>query len=150
MPTWIKTHDCDPAAFQIMTRHYSFRPYKDGRRQRPGYRNRFSFVGPGHKIVLVNSNYSALFVWRKFKHPSQTGVNCAVFRNESTTLSSTLILEAEKIINQIFPGERLFTYIDPAKVNSPNPGYCFKQAGWTHCGISSKGLHILEKSPCPP
>ena len=32
-----------------------------------------------------------------------------------------------------WPGERLFTYVDPNKVRSFNPGYCFLRAGWDRC-----------------
>ena len=43
--------------------------------------------------------------------------------------------------------ERFFTFVNPGKVGSPNPGYCFKKAGWRHVGRTKKrGLHILEKT----
>lgn len=145
---WLPIKDGDPRAFDIMRRHYSFQAYRDGRRQNLGYRNRFLFVGPGHKLVLLTLDCRALFVWRKFRDDSgQTGINCAVFRNEGPRLSSTLILEAEKLAWEKWGGhERLYTYVNPGKIDSPNPGYCFKMAGWRHCGVTkSKQLHILEK-----
>jgi hypothetical protein len=146
--TWLLTHDGDPAAFQIMRRHYTFQHYKDGRRARQSNPNRMLFVGPGFKIVLVTSNYDALFVWRKFIDKSgQRGVNCAVFRNEGERLSSDLILEAEIRAWDKWPGERLYTYVSQSKIKSVNPGYCFKMAGWKVCGKTGKGLIILEKLP---
>jgi hypothetical protein len=49
---------------------------------------------------------------------------------------------------QRWPGKRLFTYVWDAKVKSANPGYCFKKAGWQHCGRNADGrLTILEKLP---
>lgn len=147
---WLPVKDGDPRAYDIMRRHYSFQAYTDGRRQNPGYRNRRLFVGPGQKMVLMTVNCDALFVWRKFIDGSgQQGVNCAVFRNESPILSSTLILEAEQVAHQRWPGERLYTYVNATKIKSRNPGYCFKQAGWRVCGITkTKHLVILEKTQC--
>ena len=41
--------------------------------------------------------------------------------------------------------ERHYTYVDAAKVASPNPGYCFQVAGWHKCGKTKSGLIVLEK-----
>lgn len=143
---WLSIHDGDPAAFNLFKRHYSHHKYRDNRRLVG--RNRKLFVGPGQKMVLTTEQYDALFVWRKFKSDDgQEGVNCAVFRNESRYLSSDLIIEAEQLAWSKWPGERLYTYVNPRKIKSVNPGYCFKMAGWRSCGITSKGLIILEKLP---
>lgn len=144
--TWLPAHDGDPRAFALMRRHYSFYEYADGRRNNPANRNRRLFVGPGEKMVLLTDDCRALFVWRKFIDKSgQQGVNCAVFRNEGDEMSSSLILEAEQLAWGRWPGERLYTYVNPRKVASCNPGYCFKMAGWRECGRTGKGLVILEK-----
>lgn len=146
---WYPVKDGDPAAYDIMSRHYSFQEYQDGRRKNLFNRSRRLFVGPGEKMVLMTADYKALFVWRKFIDKSgQDGVNCAVFRNEGPCLSSELILEAEQLARRRWPGERLYTYVDASQVQSANPGYCFKMAGWQFCGKSQKRrLHILEKLP---
>ena len=92
---WLSIKDGDPRAYTLFQKHYSYRNYRDGRRRIYGYRNRFLICGPGEKLVLLTADSDALFVWRKFiSRDSQTGVNCAVFRNESPTLSSLLIHEA--------------------------------------------------------
>lgn len=146
---WLPAKDGDPRAFALMRRHYSYHPYRDGRRRNLGNRNRYLIVGPGEKMVLLTVNCDALFVWRKFIDDSrQEGVNCAVFRNEGNTLSSQLILEAERLAWQKWPGQRLYTYVDPRKVKSSNPGYCFLSAGWVRLNIKTKsGKIILEKLP---
>lgn len=147
---WYATKDGDPAAYDIMTRHYSFNGYADGRRLDLNYHNRHLFVGPGEKLVLMTADYKALFVWRKFQDDSgQTGINCAVFRNESDILSSCLILEAEQLAWQKWPGERLYTYVNPRAIQSSNPGYCFQCAGWRKLDTTTKNnkLVILEKYP---
>jgi len=132
--------DGDESARAIFHRHYSFRPYADGREPK-------LFVGPGAKLVLITENADALFVWRKFiSGDKQEGVNCAVFRNEGRILSSTLILEAEQIAWARWPGERLYTYVKARAVQSRNPGYCFKMAGWTLCGVTKwNKLLIFQK-----
>jgi hypothetical protein len=139
---WLATKDGDIAALGLFKRHYSFHHYKDNRIRK-------LFVGPGGKMVLVTEDYLALFVWRKFIDKSgQKGINCSIFRNESTILSSLLILEAEQLAWSRWPGERLYTYVNAKRIQSSNPGYCFQMAGWKKCGKSkAKSLIILEKLP---
>jgi hypothetical protein len=128
---WMPAKDGDARAYALMQRHYTFHDYADGRRHNQSYRNRHLIVGPGEKMVLLTVNCDALFVWRKFiDNSGQTGVNCAVFHNESNIQSSALILEAELLAWSRWPGERLYTYVNPVKIKSANPGYCFKCAGW--------------------
>ena len=137
---WLKIKDGNSTARKLFDRHYSRHTYKDGRKPK-------LFVGPGAKMVLMTSDQSALFVWRKFVNDSgQEGVNCAIFRNEGPLLSSYLILEAEKLARERWGNERLYTYINADKIKSSNPGYCFKKAGWSVCGKTKvHKLIIMEK-----
>lgn len=151
---WVQTKDGDPVVLELYERHYSCYEYKDGR-----IRDRI--VGPGERIVLKGKNNDALFVWRKFiSGDGQQGINCAVFRNETVDLfdvktrdqirwkqmSSALIEQAEKIALKRWPGERFYTYVNPKKVKSTNPGCCFKKCGWRRCGETKKRkLIIFEK-----
>ena len=139
---WRQVRDGNIIARTLFHRHYSYRKYKDGRKPK-------LFCGPGEKLVLLSWDNKALFVWRKFiSQDNQWGVNCAIFRNESNLLSSELISEAEQIAWNRWPGERLYTYVNPQKIESKNPGYCFKKAGWKICGMTKwKKLIILEKLP---
>jgi hypothetical protein len=99
-------------------------------------------------MVLLTPGGDALFIWRKFKDDSgQQGVNCAAFRNESELLSSDLITEAMGLAWVRWPGQRLYTYIDPKRVRSTNPGYCFLAAGWHKWGTTKNGKLILEALP---
>lgn len=146
--SWYSVLDGDPRAFDIMRRHYTYHDYRDGRRHNMSNPSRRLFVGPGGKMVLLSDDCKALFVWRKFiNDDGQYGINCAVFRNEGPRLSSALILEAEQLAWDRWPGERLYTYVNPREIKSTNPGYCFKVAGWRECGKTRKGLVILEKLP---
>jgi len=59
-----------------------------------------------------------------------------------------IILEAEKLAAEKWGPNRAFTYVDPAKIRSPNPGFCFKVAGWRFVRrVLKKGTwkHLLEK-----
>jgi hypothetical protein len=135
---WYTVRDGNPIALELYLRHYSCRHYKDGRERK-------LFCGPGEKLILLSMNNTALFVWRKFINDGgQEGVNCAVFRNEGEIKSSELILEAVKIALRRWPQERFYTYVNPKKVRSSNPGYCFIAAGWKKVGKSKGGLIILE------
>lgn len=58
-------------------------------------------------MVLLTEDVRALFVWRKFiSADGQQGVNCAVFRNESTLRASDLIRHADADAWNRWPGER--------------------------------------------
>lgn len=132
--------DGDDRVREVFDRHYSRIRYLDGRAPK-------LFVGPGEKMVLVTPELDAIFIWRKFINADgQWGVNCAAFRNESQVLSSALIVEAEALAWRRWPNERLYTYVNPRKIRSSNPGCCFMKAGWRRCGITKiNKLLILEK-----
>ena len=136
---WYAVKDGNLTVRAIANRHYSRRKYRDGRRV-------VLTVGPGEKMVLLTSCGLAAFIWRKFINDGgQIGINCALFRNESGFRSSDLIIEAEGLAWDRWPGERLYTYVNPRMVKSTNPGYCFLMAGWRKCGTTKGGLIILEK-----
>ncbi len=140
MPYWIVGQDAEPELRALYERHYSCYKYRDGRKPK-------KFVGPGQHIVLTTPERNALFVWRKFIDDSgQTGVNCAVFRNESEILSSDLIREADAIADCAWPRQRHYTYVRAKAIKSRNPGWCFICAGWQRCGITKNGLVILERA----
>ena len=79
------------------------------------------------------------------RQDGQLGYNNAIFRNESRRRSSEIILEAEELAVQKWGPNRAYTYVDPRKVASVNPGYCFKCAGWQFVRLSLSGKHLLEK-----
>jgi hypothetical protein len=139
--TWIEVRDGNPTALSLFDRHYTSK-----RRER---RKIDQFVGPGEKVVLLTPCARALFVWRKYvSDDRQRGVNCAVFRNEGAGLSSALIRAAMDVAWLRWPGERLFTYVNPKKLRSTNPGFCFLAAGWKRCGVTKwNRLLILEAAP---
>lgn len=143
---WMRVNDGDERAYRLFKRHYTYRE-RDGR-----LKNAKKFVGPGESVVLIKADdrggADALFVWRRqvYVKNDQHGVNCSIFRNESQIKSSVLLHQAEQIAKGLWPGERLFTYVNPKKVLSKNPGYCFKVNGWRVCGTTKKRkLLILEK-----
>jgi hypothetical protein len=88
-----------------------------------------------------------MWVWRKFIDASgQQGINCAVFRNESTHQSSLLVQQADQIADVVWPDSRHYTYVNGKAVRSRNPGFCFLRAGWKRCGHTKGGLLILERT----
>ena len=144
MPDWYLTKDGDPACLELYERHYSS--------AKRGGNSIAQFVGPGEHIVLRTFEADAMFVWRRFTddaQPKQHGINCAVFRNEGPILSSELVRQADAIADFAWPGARHYTYVNAARVQSANPGFCFLQAGWQRCGHTKGGLLILERRfPC--
>jgi hypothetical protein len=145
-PQWWLTRDGDEACLLLYEKHYSAHRYQDGR-------TRKLFCGPGDKVVLRTESGDAFFAWRKFKDACidqrtgapQAGVNCAAFRNEGAIQSSELVRQADAIADCLWPDRRHYTYVDPKRVQSRNPGYCFLVAGWRRCGFTKGGLIVLER-----
>jgi hypothetical protein len=148
---WLPSYRSDPRAISLYLRHYSAK-----KNHRPGRRLR-NFVGPGEPMVLLTADCAAAFCWlwnTVERWDGQTGVCCTLFRNEGPILSSDLIREANHLAWQRWPGRRLFTYVDPSEIQSANPGYCFKRAGYRLVrdaegkpATSTRGLLIFECLP---
>lgn len=138
---WLPVRDGDPRAYALYRRHYSARRHANPRDVR--------IVGPGEHLLLLSPLGDALFVWRWKPKPDlagESGVCCTIFRNESNTLSSVLIMEADEYAEWRWPGiKRHYTYVNPRQVLSRNPGYCFLCAGWSRSGVTRSGLIILER-----
>lgn len=139
--SWIEVKDGNPAVAALYDRHYS--------------RNRNAvgdprFAGPGEKLVLVTPCERAAIVLRKFRSLDTTAspddINVAIFRNEGAGQSSVLIREAIEHARRRWPAAvRFYTYVNDRRILSPNPGYCFKCAGWRTCGrTKTRKLTILE------
>lgn len=142
---WFEVRDGDERLRPFFERHYSARLKKSRH-----YKNWRRICPPGEHLILLTPKCDALFGWVKeqIRNDGQEGVNCFVFRNESDTLSSELIREAVELAWQKWPQKRLFTYVNPDKIASTNPGYCFIQAGWKRLdGVTPKGLILLELLP---
>jgi hypothetical protein len=133
----IQTNKFDAECAELADRHYS--------RQKKGSRQ---FAPPGETIILRDAQAMIVFVWNRMlqkRADHQEGANCTIFRNESNRLSSEIILEAETFAVGRWGEIRGFTYIDRNAIQSLNPGYCFKMAGWKLCGKSESGKLLLEK-----
>jgi hypothetical protein len=78
------------------------------------------------------------------------GWTCTIFRNESSTKSSELVLAAEvqlvKLVGECGP-DGMLTYVWDKKVKSDNPGFCFKIAGWKTMGRSADKRKTLLQKP---
>ena len=146
---WCLTRDGDPAGYALYQRHYSAaknRRSSHHRHSRHQHSRQRQFVGPGEKLVLLGTDARSLFVWQRslYRQDGQSGVNCAVFRNEGHTLSSTLIAEASQLAWLRWPEARLFTFVDPCQVRPKrDPGRCFLRSGWRREGTSIGGLLIF-------
>lgn len=142
--SWIEVLDGNDTARALFERHYSCNPLRRADAK--------LIVGPGQRLVLLTPDARALCVWRRedFRFDGQEGVNCAVFRHEGGHVASTILRTAMVRAWQRWPGERLFTFVDPREV-TPTPragrptwGHCFYQAGWRFAGLTKKRLHVLE------
>lgn len=140
---WLQVWDGNMTAAALYDRHYSRNPRCKGDPR---------VAGPGRKLVLLTPCARALLVWRDFQSKDPTAkpgdINCAIFRNEGAGLSSDLLRAAMALAWARWPGRRLYTYVNPRRVRSTNPGCCFKRAGWRVCGVTkTRRLLILEVLP---
>jgi hypothetical protein len=120
----------------LADRHYS--------RQKVGTNQ---FMPPGRTMVLRNAEGTVVFgwLWQLKRDDGEDGYNCSIFRNESSRLSSEIIIEAEEMAVAEWGANRGFTYVRPSDIASPNPGFCFKQCGWKFVRATASGLHLLAK-----
>lgn len=125
--TWIVVKASDPRARALRDRHYSTR--------RPGGRT----VGqPGRRLVLVVPDGTAAWIthWPEasLAMDGLDALRCTLFRNEGAQRASSLIREAIDLSERKFgrAPDGWLTYVDPAKVASEVPGYCFRRAGFRH------------------
>ncbi len=142
--SWFEVSNRDPRVVALYARHYSSKKSNKGVSDWLAHG-----ISPnGRDVTMLTTDSLALWGWleQKIRDDHQEGIQCYVFRNESKILSSVLIHEAVVIAQRYWPHERLWTYVNPHEINSINPGYCFKLAGWKHKGQSKTGLHILELS----
>ncbi len=137
-----RSHRFDYELAQLADRHYS--------RQKIGSPQ---FVAPGRNLVYRDKEGLVVFVWLwqlpEYRDDNEEGYFCSIFRNESERKSSEIILEAEALAIKEWGWMRMFTYVNPAKIASVNPGYCFKQAGWRFVKKKPDGKHLLEKNASP-
>jgi hypothetical protein len=130
-----RTTKFDPGCAELADQHYSRRAVGSPQ-----------FMPPGWTLVLRDAEGMIVFGWcrQKYRADGQNGVCCTIFRNESEHLSSLVILEAEKAAVERWGPVRGFTYVDPRKVRSENPGCCFKMAGWKFVE-ERRGKLLFEK-----
>lgn len=131
---WLITNKGDQDVRRLADRHYTRR--KVGDRQ---------FTRNGENLVFVTEDLKAAWVTHRpspgkaMRDDGRDAWECALFRNEGPDRSSDLIREAVALTVALwgsFPRDGLLTYVDPGKVRSEVPGWCFRRAGWRHprCG----------------
>lgn len=121
------------------------------------------FMPPGETIVLVSRDQLSVWGWWR-PHPrsgivamnKRDGWTCSVFSRHGGPLASELVLDAERALALLTAAGRtaapcgpdgMMTYVARRKVQSPNPGYCYKVAGWAKVGECAKGTKDLLAKP---
>ena len=134
---WTLTWRADPEVAAMADRHYS--------RKTPGAAQ---FTPPGRVLVLKTPTACWATSWPRFGPEVEWkgGLICTLFRNEGDVLSSELIREALAATRWTWPDSLehgMWTFIDPRRVRSRNPGYCFKAAGFERFGLTKSGHVVL-------
>lgn len=157
---WMVTHKGDRACRALADRHYS--------RQKPGTT---SWTRNGQNLVLVLPDETAVWALHRPKPGKANRTDgrdaweCVIFRNESDLLSSRLIRQAVEVCRMLafgyfgcrgeierwgrVPKDGLVTYVDPSKVATEVPGWCFRCAGWRRVGYARDGKPLF-RAPLPP
>ena len=140
---WWLSWRADPVARKLADRHYS--------RQTVGAAG---FVPPGRCLTLYTPSAYWVTSWpfaQYVKHAWAGAWVCSAFRNESATLSSTMILDAVAATRWKWPDVPalgMVTFVDAAKVrHKRDPGRCFLKAGFTRRGTTKGGLLAMQLLP---
>jgi hypothetical protein len=146
MKFWRRIPKFDARGARLADRHYSRR--KIGSPQ---------FMPPGQTIILLSIDELSVFGWWRPDPASGIrsmngldGWTCTIFRREGAGLASEMILDAELAFDEFgydCGPDGLITYVADAKVTSPNPGYCFKRAGYQVAGRSADDKKTLLRKP---
>lgn len=148
---WTPSHRFDPETRVIADRHYN--------RQKPGTPQ---FVPPGRCLVLKRPDAFWVTSWpfaQYTRHDWAGAWVCSAFRNEGSTLSSTLIVDAVARTRERWPDEprivckhcgRTVCFVSFVNVRKTrrkrDPGRCYVKAGWQRCCATTKGglvvLHL--------
>lgn len=140
---WSRTHKGDVRARKLADKHYT--------RQHPGHP---MWTRPGYNFVLYgeDSKGGAVFCWWRPKWEAGQErfdglrcLECTIFRNESSELSSTLIEQAVLALKspeahadlslKSLEGILLVSGVSSSKTarrrsKKSLPGECFRRAGW--------------------
>lgn len=146
-PDWLHVTSNDDRLRALYARHYSYEKRPRQARGAGRHPNSDRVVGPGEYMAMITADGRAAWVWRlqQYRLDAQTGLECVLFRNEGALRSSSLVEQADALADVRWPGLRHFTFVNPKRIRSTNPGYCFQVAGWRRAGKSARGLVILER-----
>ena len=139
---WSVSHRGDPPAVSIADRHYN--------RQKPGTPQ---FVPPGACLVLLAPGALWTTSWPKpeyVKHRWPGAWVNSLFRKEVPGLASEFIIDAVAATRWTWPDVPdlgMVTFVDPDKVESENPGYCYLMAGFERDGTTEGGLLAFRMRP---
>ncbi len=109
---------------------------------------------PGRRIAFVTFEGTAGWVshWpdpQYVDHAFGDAFVCTLFRKECPGLASAMIEDAIARTEARWgapPEGGWLTFVDPDEVASPNPGYCFKCAGFEPVGFTKdRGLLVLRR-----
>ncbi len=109
---------------------------------------------PGRRLAFVTFEGTAGWVshWpdpQYVDHDYGDAYSCTLFRKECPGLASEMILDAMRRTEDKWgspPDAGWLTFVNPREVASPNPGYCFKRAGFVEVGRTKQnGLVVLRR-----
>jgi hypothetical protein len=140
---WRISSRANPGAVAIADRHYN--------RQKPGTPQ---FVPPGRCLVL-QAEGPQLWVtsWPFAEYTKHRWAGAWVnscYRREGGRLASDMIRAAVAATRWRWPDTPklgMVTFVDPSKVSSENPGYCYRQAGFERDGQTQGGLLAFRLAP---
>lgn len=103
------------------------------------------YSGRNQRLNLMYLTGQALMVWkRKKSERGYYGIQCTLFINHSSILSSKLIVDGQKLAGEQWDDVRFFIHLNP-KEDFKNLANSFVKAGWKMVGLTKdKRSHIYE------
>jgi hypothetical protein len=140
----------EPAILEIVRAHYS---HRDNIEKRPRTeKTSKTWWSNARLVVFSDVERTLVFAWQwpkdGIRKDGQNGYNNTLFhRSEQCSYkASDIILAAERAVVDHWGPNRAYTYVDADKIQSVNPGYCYKMAGWKFIKVSKSGKPLLEKA----
>ncbi len=122
---WVRTTRSDAAVRELRSRHYST------------FGSTGRTVGPPGRVLVLRTP-DGLAAWishyprRSLAMDGLDAFRCSLFRNEGPHLSSELIRAAVALTEREWgwAPDGWVTWVEPRKIASGVPGWCFRRAGW--------------------
>lgn len=142
-----KVRPTEDAILLMVRNHYS---HRDNIEKRPRTeKTSKTWWSNARLAVFSDPERTYVFAWQwprdGYRKDGQNGFNNILFHRSDRCpyQASDIIIAAVCAAFDHWGENRCYTYVDAEKVQSSNPGYCYKKAGWKLLRISANGKPLI-------